>query len=65
MEGGWNSAAVCAGGDPARMLSMASRESVAFFHERHPAFESWDALARVLTGKLIRPLGADERRCQL
>ena len=23
------------------------------FHERHLAFESWEALARVLTGKLV------------
>jgi predicted transcriptional regulator len=25
------------------------------FHERHLAFESWDALARVLTGKRCSP----------
>lgn len=27
------------------------------FHERHLAFESWDALARVLTGKRMELLG--------
>ncbi len=26
------------------------------FHERHPAFERWDALARVLTGKRMELL---------
>jgi predicted transcriptional regulator len=32
-------------------------ESGEVFHERHLAFESWDALARVLTGKRMELLG--------
>lgn len=31
-------------------------ERGAIFHERHLAFESWDALARVLTGKRMELL---------
>ena len=31
-------------------------ESGEIFHERHLAFESWDALARVLTGKRMELL---------
>jgi predicted transcriptional regulator len=31
-------------------------ESGETFHERHLAFESWDALARVLTGKRMKLL---------
>jgi predicted transcriptional regulator len=31
-------------------------ESGETFHERHLAFESWDALARVLTGKRVELL---------
>lgn len=31
-------------------------ESGKTFHERHSAFESWDALARVLTGKRMELL---------
>jgi hypothetical protein len=31
------------------------------FRERHLAFESWDALARVLTGKRMAPAGTRSR----
>ena len=44
--------------DASRRFSDAWRraESGKRFHERHVAFESWDALARVLTGKRMELL---------